>query len=263
MRSLPTSRSIRRAPRGTTLFSLLISAITVFLTGGIGLAILATIDANTCDVNVFWGCSDNGGGGGGATIGGALNSKTLCVSAPNSCGQRNVGTLKTTYSCPDGYTCKDPDTGESGCTSGFRIGSDAPNCYKLDPNQDGNQYVRNTDDKSSRYVTVPATENQTCSATPPSESQCQVPPTTNYFHADPSTVGPDNTGTTLSWDTKNSQSCTVAGDNGFSYTSKKDTDSVATGVLTQTTTFTLTCKNGSYTTSKSIRVIVDPHYKEI
>ena len=115
------------------------------------------------------------------------------------------------------------------------------------------------------YVGNNQTETATCNATPPPNSSCP-PPTIAQgggFYASPSIVG-TNGQTTLHWNASNSTGCTISGDNGFSY-SGDTSGSVSTGVLAQTTLFTITCENGDEgsSSSASIRVIVNPHYEEI
>jgi hypothetical protein len=104
-----------------------------------------------------------------------------------------------------------------------------------------------------------------CNATIPDNSQCPAPtiPPGSGFSATPSTIGVNGT-TTLSWNTSNTTGCTITGDNGFT-ASGTGSGSVGTGPLTQTTTFTLTCVDGTDgpSSSASLRVIIDPHYKEI
>ena len=104
-----------------------------------------------------------------------------------------------------------------------------------------------------------------CNATPPPDSSCPVPtlPSGTGFYASPSTIGPGDS-TTLHWNAENATTCTITGDNGFSYTG--DTSgSIPTGMLAQTTTFTLTCSDGATgpSASASIKVLIDPHYQEI
>jgi hypothetical protein len=104
-----------------------------------------------------------------------------------------------------------------------------------------------------------------CTASIPSDSECE-PPTiaAEDFYADPTILGL-NMSSTLYWNVSGSDSteCTVTGTNGLSY-SGEASGSVATGNLAQTTTFTLRCQNGSGPeSSASIRVIVDPRYREI
>ena len=115
------------------------------------------------------------------------------------------------------------------------------------------------------YVGDNNTGTATCNATPPPNSSCP-PPTIAQgggFYATPSTVGP-NGQATLHWNASNSTSCSLTGDNGFSY-SGDTSGSISTGALAQTTLFTLTCENGAggSSTSASIRVTVDPQYKEM
>ena len=104
-----------------------------------------------------------------------------------------------------------------------------------------------------------------CNATPPPNSACPAPaiPPSNGFYATPLIVGTGKS-STLTWNATNSTACTITGDNGFSNTGASS-GSVSTGALAATATFTLTCSNGAGgpQTSKSVKVIVDPHYKEI
>ena len=115
------------------------------------------------------------------------------------------------------------------------------------------------------YVGDNNTGTAACNATVPPNSSCP-PPTIAQgggFYATPSTVGP-NGQATLHWNASNSTSCSLTGDNGFSY-SGDTSGSISTGALAQTTLFTLTCENGAggSSTSASIRVTVDPQYKEM
>lgn len=105
-----------------------------------------------------------------------------------------------------------------------------------------------------------------CNAAVPSDSECPAPQISQGgFYANPSTVGV-NGQTTLYWSSSNATACTISGDNGFSYAGGGASGSAPTGVLSQTTTFTLTCQDGGKdgpTTSATTRVIISPHYKEI
>ncbi len=105
-----------------------------------------------------------------------------------------------------------------------------------------------------------------CSATPPPNSQCPAPSISPGpgFYATPSTLGTGGSAT-LTWNTANATDCVVKGDNGFSGGSSTGSGSAPTGALSQTTTFTLTCEDGAGgpKTSASIKVLIDPHYKEI
>ncbi len=105
----------------------------------------------------------------------------------------------------------------------------------------------------------------TCNSSAPPNSQCPVPafsPDTG-FYAEPSTIG-TNDSTTLHWNVTDATECSVTGENGLTYTGGA-TGQVSTGALTQTTTFTITCKDGEGgpTASKSLRVIVDARYQEV
>lgn len=107
--------------------------------------------------------------------------------------------------------------------------------------------------------------NGTCSATTPPNSQCPQPMITqgSGFYATPSTIGPGGS-SNLTWNAANATACTLSGDNGFSQ-SGASSGSISTGALSATTLFTLTCTNGPSgpTASKSVKVIIDPHYQEI
>lgn len=278
-----TPLALRRAPRGGGIFNLIGLIATIILTGGIGLGILGLIDASSCTVNVFWGCGSN--------VGTNINGSTVCASAPNSCGQRNVGTLTTTYSCPSGYT---------------QDFNDNQQCYSGTCGRDKNGSLVAPRDKNGAVTgdcqIIAATQTQSCSAPPPSNSSCPAPctsapnacgqtstgtivngscnatPPSNAscpqpriltFYPTPSTIGPAGSGSpsagksTLTWQTNNTTSCSITGDNGFS-ANGGSSGSVQVSGLTQTTTFTLTCANGAGgpKLSRSVKVIIDPHYKE-
>lgn len=107
--------------------------------------------------------------------------------------------------------------------------------------------------------------NGQCNADVPPNSACPPPVIAQGggFYASPATIGPGGQ-TTLHWNASNSTSCSISGDNGFAY-SGTTSGSISTGVLSQTTLFTITCENGAggSSSSASTRVIVDPQYKEI
>ena len=104
-----------------------------------------------------------------------------------------------------------------------------------------------------------------CNATPPQNSACPSPniPATNGFYPTPLIIGSGNS-STLTWNAANATACTITGDNGFSH-SGTASGSVSTGALSVSTTFTLICSNGAGgpQISKSVKIIVDPLYKEI
>lgn len=103
-----------------------------------------------------------------------------------------------------------------------------------------------------------------CNATPPSNASCPAPIiAANGFTASPTTIGLNDT-TTLTWSSSNTTSCSIAGDNGFTSTGSSS-GSVVTTPLAETTVFTLTCEDGDGgpVTSRSVKVIIDPHFIEI
>lgn len=212
-----------RQPNGAIVFKILLVGLFTILAGGIVGGLLA------CAVGLI--CSTGGGGGGGGAP--VTLQPNQCTSTPNSCGQATIGTV--TYSCPPGYTAaSDPSTCLS--TSG---GSD----------QAG--------------ATVAATAS--CNATQPDNTQCPAPSiAANGFTASPTTIGTNGT-STLTWQSSNTTSCTVSGDNGFISGGGGSSGWVSTPALTKTTVFTLTCEDGSGgpTASRSVKVVVDPHYQEI
>lgn len=194
-----------------------------------------------------------------------------CTSAPNSCGLVAIGT----NTCPSGYTCTDSSSllvfgSSGGCTANSTCTYDTGTCS--DPS-----FTTKSDCVANGDTWTPDKPDvaPTCDASPPSNASCPAPIINpdKGFYADPTlvTVGknPDGTAqsgqTTLYWNTSNTTSCTIAGDNGFSYASTDQSGNAAATGLTQTTVFTLTCEDGAGgpTASKSIKVIVNPTYKEL
>lgn len=104
-----------------------------------------------------------------------------------------------------------------------------------------------------------------CNADVPPNSLCAPPEiAADDFYADPAIIG-INMSSTLHWDLSgpDTVTCTISGTNGFSY-SGGESGSVSTGNLAATATFTLTCRDGAGPEgSSSVRVVVDPRYKEI
>lgn len=253
---------MHRALRGNSLFGFLIA----FVVGGLIGAGLACL--------VGWICGGHGGGGGSGGGGGTVQtlSGSQCPSAPNACGLITLGIGH--YDCPSGYTCTSPG-GLNGCTSGNPTNA----CYKLDSS---GGYATNggtcssggsgADDCGGSWNPTYVTEDAAgvCDADTPPNSQCPAPVIgENGFYADPSIIGGarlvNGQGqTTLHWQASNSTACSISGDNGFSASGDASGEATATG-LTQTTTFTLTCQDGDGgpTGKRSIRVIVDPKYREI
>jgi hypothetical protein len=282
---------LRRPPRGGGIFNLIALIATAILTGGIGLGILAIIDASSCLVNVFWGCS-------GGTTGVSAPGGTLCASPTNSCGQSNVGYLQTTYTCPSGYTLTNgtqcyqggcligkgggvvygkggggPLTGKSGGTCTVINATEVDTCGAPTPPNSSCPTTCTSAPNACGQTNSGTISGGVCSASTPSNSSCPAPTVNNPgFYAQPSvlpgsspTGGAPNSGTTLFWDTTNTTDCTITGDNGFSFSSTQSKGSVGTGTLLQTTTFTLLCEDGvgGPTITRSLKVLVDPHYKEI
>lgn len=242
-------------PKGAVIFKILVTAIFTVI-GGV---ILGSIIA--CAVGLI--CNSGGGGGGGGSAPITLTADQ-CLSAANACGQSTIGTY--TYTCPTTttgsgtyWTQTAPPT--SNGAAGILGQSASDTCYQMQTgtSESPPYYVT---DSSGNYVTQPATK--TCDATPPDNSSCPAAIIgANGFYASPSTVGQSGK-TTLTWDSSNSDGCTISGDNGYSYSGAPSGSVDVTG-LTQTTSFTLTCSAGAGGTSasKTIKVIVDPHYKEL
>lgn len=168
-------------------------------------------------------CSSGGGGGGG---GGVVGGQTVSQGDPCSSAANACGQTNVGTYVSNNNCATNPD------------GS------LVDPN---------------------CTPTASCNATVPDNTSCPAPSINgqNGFYAQPSTIGL-NSQTTLNWNSSNTTDCSLSGDNGYTY-SGGASGSVTVSNLTQTTTFTLTCQDGigGPTASKSIRVIVDPHYKEI
>jgi hypothetical protein len=193
-------------------------------------AVVAVVDYVSCDVNIVWGC--HGGGFGGGRGGGGVQS---CTSSANGCGMTNSGRIvggACNATTPSNTQCPTCTSGQNACgqtNSGNILGG-------------------------------------TCSASTPPNSSCPAPAFggDSAFFAQPSTIGVGMS-TTLNWSVTNATECSVTGDNGFSALHKPITGSISTGVVSVSTTFTITCQNGNGGPqgSKSIRVIVDPHFKEI
>lgn len=105
-----------------------------------------------------------------------------------------------------------------------------------------------------------------CNASTPPNAQCPVPVITagSGFYATPNTITPGQA-STLTWSAANTTDCSVAGENGLRQNFNGGSGSVSTGALTQSTTFTLICEDGQGgpQTTLSLRVIIDPHYREI
>ena len=104
-----------------------------------------------------------------------------------------------------------------------------------------------------------------CSATPPPNSTCPTPSIGGGdFYAQPSIIGVGMS-STLHWTASNATACTITSDNGFTPMTAGSSGSVSTGSITASGTYTLTCKNGDGGPqgSASIRVVVDPNFKEI
>ena len=104
-----------------------------------------------------------------------------------------------------------------------------------------------------------------CNATVPPESSCAAPSIgVGGFYAQPSILGPGMSAT-LYWTATDATECGITSDAGFSSPSQPASGSISTGPVTVTSVYTLTCKNGEDgpTSSASVKVVVDPKYREI
>lgn len=106
-------------------------------------------------------------------------------------------------------------------------------------------------------------DHSICSADAPPNSTCPAPVIeADDFYADPAIVG-INMSSTLYWTSEESTECTLRGGSVNSTVGTSGT--MSTGPIAQTTAFTLTCENGDGgpTSSQTVRVVVDPNYREI
>lgn len=105
-----------------------------------------------------------------------------------------------------------------------------------------------------------------CNATPPADSACPTPSVAqNAYYSSRTTVGPNMTAT-IYWTAQNATACAITSDNpAFTAYTGGSTGSISSGVLTQTSTYTLSCKNGDTgpSVSKSLRIIYNPNFVEI
>lgn len=102
-----------------------------------------------------------------------------------------------------------------------------------------------------------------CSADAPANSTCPPPVIdTDDFYANPAIIG-INMSSTLNWSSANATGCSLSG--GGISTDVGTSGSMSTGAITQTTSYTLSCENGDGgpTSSQTVRVVVDPNYREI
>jgi len=247
-----------KQPKGSAVFEILLVAIFTIVSGAIVGGLIG------CAIGLF--CSIGGSSGFTPT------GNNTCVSAPNSCGQTTSGSITTTYSCPSGYvlsgtSCTDPTSGGGGKGStAITVAADAVSSCNATPPPDS-QCSCSSPANACGQTAVGTFDpsSASCNAATPSNSSCPAPgiPPGSGFSATPSTIGPNQT-TTLNWSATNSTSCTITGDNGFSHTGGAS-GSVTTGTLTQTTTFTLVCEDGTGgpSASRTVKVIIDPHYQEI
>lgn len=205
---------------------------------------LTVVDAVSCDVNVIWGCDGGGmgvGGVGGGGVGGGGDptpNPDACTSTPNGCGMTTEGSLE------DGI-----------CNASPPPNSSCPSCTST-ANACGQTNTGNV-------------IGGTCNATTPPNAACPPPvfsndPNNSSFSASPSTLGVGMSAT-LSWSVSNATDCDITSDAGFSSLNKPITGTMSTGPVLVTTTYTLTCENGDGGPrgSKTIKIIVDPHFKEL
>lgn len=162
-----------------------------------------------------------------------------------------IGIAGSTIACVTGLICPDSNSGGG-----------ATQAYANDPCSSAANSCGMT---NTGFIVNAGNGTGACNATPPPNSTCPAPSidATSGFYARPSTVGPGEQ-TTLHWNASGSTACTISGDNGFAY-SGDTSGAVPSGVIAQTTLFTLTCENGAGGPSASarIRVTFDPHYQEI
>ena len=104
-----------------------------------------------------------------------------------------------------------------------------------------------------------------CNATVPPESTCAAPSIgVGGFYAQPSIIGPGMSAT-LYWTAADATECGITSDSGFSSPGQPASGSISTGPVAVTSVYTLTCKNeeDGPTSSASVKVVVDPKYREI
>lgn len=217
----------------------------------IGIILATVVDYQSCDLNVVWGCGGGGGNGGGGGEGGG------------SCGE-----------------------GEQLC-AGSCIPADADCCARLGfssycPTQDGVRTYCSSDggrcrltactDNANQVCTSPANScGQTssaryncdgvCSAGTPPDSSCPNP-TITITATGPGGSRFVNQGQacTIRWSTTDATSCTLSGP-GVSVSGTSG--QVDTPPLQNTSTYTLSCRNGTVVTaSQEATCYLTPHFEE-
>jgi len=161
-----------------------------------------------CELNAFGICppKNSGGSSGGST-----------------------GGVKVTPATPSNTTNGNTPSGSGGSTGGGSVGAictSAPNPV-------------------CGITSQGTLVNGVCNATTPANSACPAPAISGNggFYADPSLVRSGNS-STLHWSVTNATICAVTG-GGLDLNNLGTTGTTGTGAVTQKTTYTLTCVNGS------------------
>lgn len=208
------------------------------------------VDLQSCSMNALFGCG--GGGSGGNSGANSASGGSSCPSDQKLCG--------TEYCIPkDAVCCQSVGFPDKYCEAGFACTTDGQ-CQK-----DGDQAC--SDLKGTNCVSPANSCGQTdaakylcdgsCFATAPPDSSCPNPDMTLSTLKAFTDKGK---ACTIKWSTTNATSCTLSGP-GVSVTGTSG--QIDTPPLQETTTFNLTCKNGTVVTaSKEVTCYLTPHFEE-
>lgn len=218
------------------------------IASGIGAAV---VDLQSCSMNALFGCG-GGGSGGNSGANSASGGNATCPADQKLCG--------TEYCIPkDAVCCQSVGFPDKYCEAGYACTTDGQ-CQK-----DGEQAC--SDLSGTNCVSSANSCGQTdaakylcdgsCFATPPPESSCPNPTITlSTLKAFTDKGKP----CTIKWSVTDATSCTLTGP-GLSVSGTSG--QVDTPPLQQTSTYTLSCQNGSVVTaSKQVICYLTPHFEE-
>lgn len=222
--------------------------VPALIASGIGAII---VDQQSCSLNALFGCGTGGSGGGSGASSGSGGNAT-CPSDQKLCG--------TEYCIPkDAVCCQSVGFPDKYCEAGYACTSDGQ-CEK-----NGNQACSDLSGKTcvsganscgqtdaAKYLC-----DGSCFATPPPDSSCPSP---NITLSTLKAFTDKGKPCTIKWSTTDATSCTLTGP-GLSVSGTSG--QVDTPPIQETSTYTLSCKNGAtVTASKEVICYLTPHFEE-
>ena len=219
----------------------------VFIVG----VIAAVVDYQSCDLNVVWGCGGGGGNGGGGGGGGGScgEGEQLCAGSCIPADADCCARLGFSAYCPT------QDGVRTYCSS------DGGRCRLTPCTDNSNQVCASPANSCGQTSSARYNCDGVCNAGTPPDSSCPTPTITI------SARGPGgsqfvNRGSacTIRWSSTDATSCTLTGP-GLSVTGTSG--QVDTPPLQNTSTYSLSCRNGTVVTaSKEVICYLTPHFEE-